>query len=615
MQTKAGDFVFNFFGTFKPEMFFGKNVSLLNNNNEGNKIWFQRHTLDFAMGINYGAESYGSTVASLLFTIRNKGVWGNPESIASTTDAETKIVDAVGRRHKHAFPRHIFWMREAWIEFALSEFMGLSFMNSHIFKIGLFPFELGRGIALGDAYAVGPEILGFYSDSAVDQYAPGALFYGEILKDRLSYDLYTAILQNRSTSLSETGAAILGQEYGKRETPQRGSGKINFLIAGRLNWEVFRHEKYGHLHIEPYVLYNRDPEQKIEFLGDATSQLGTIGLAMEYEHPRFEIGFDYALNLGQQRVKGWDRNQVIEKNRNGDVVLVNSHVVDVSGDNIPFIGGSQAQKLIDCSFQSESQNSQVIGAIDSNVGFLTGPVTLQNASNRFRDPFSNKYEGWMFVIDGGVWAHKHDVFIAATAFITTGDENPNNETVDGIYSGFIPLQEIYSGDRVRSAFLLAGKLTRPLSQPNTNQAPSRFAQPVNGFTNLVGCGTGVRWKPSDWKKLFSIHPNAIAYWQEKPTKKFDALTNSQLECLASTFLGVELNVFMHYFVLKDLKLFLVGSVFFPGAHYRDVLGKPLTSAQKALLDRLDRTGFDRDRVPNLGDDTAYTFNLGLEFKF
>ena len=617
MQKQLGDITATFFGSFKPEMFFGKNVALLNNNNEGNKIWFARHTLDFNLGIEYGMETYEMAVSSLLFNIRNKGVWGNPESIAFTTEAETKIVDAVGRNHKHAIPRHIFWLREGWINIDLRQVLGLSFTNAHMFKIGLFPFQLGRGIALGNAYAVGPELLGFYSDSFVDQYAPGALFRGVILKDRLSSDLYAAILQNRSTGLSETGAAILGQEYGRRDTPQRGSGKINFLLAIRLNWQAIVSDIYGYLNIEPYALYNRDPEQRVEFRGDATSQLGTIGMAMNYEHPRFGIGFDYALNLGQQRVKGWDRNQIIEKNRNGQVVLVNSHVVDQNNDNIPFINNSQAQQDINCSFQDESQNGQTIGTVSGNVGYLPGPVTLQNVNNRFRDPFTNKYEGWMFIIDGGCWAYKHDLLVAAMAFITTGDENPNNQTVDGVYSGFIPLQEAYSGGRVKSAFLLggAGKLNRPLSNPRSIQAPNRFARTVNGFTNLVGAGASVHWEPIDWKKRFYFNPNLIAYWQEKPTKKFDAFTNSELDCLASTYLGVEVNIFMYYMVLKDLKFYIVSSVFFPGTHYRDILGKPLTVVQQRLLDRLDRTGFDQDRIPNLGDDSAYTFNIGLEFKF
>lgn len=616
-KTKNGDFELIFSGVFKPESFFGKNITLLNNNNRGNFIYFSRHTLDLALDILYGKETYGKTVAECMFDVRDRGIWGSPTSIAATTDAETKVVDSVGRSHRHFIPRHIFWMREAWILCELAEFLGLSFRNGHTFKVGLFPFSLGRGIALGDAYAVGPELVGFYSDGVVDQFAPGALLHGDILSDMLSYDLYAAIFQNKTSTLSDTEAAILGQEFGRLKTPQRGSGNVNFLIATRLTIDLLQHSRFGDLHIEPYALYNHDPEQHVEFNADASSRLGTVGLATEYKHKRVELGFDYALNLGQQRVKGWDRNQVEERNRNGQVVLVNSQVVDQNGNNIPFVSGSVAQGIIYNSFQSEAQNDAVIGTVTGDVGYLTGPVTLQNSNRRFRNPFTNKYEGWMFVIDGAVWALNHDLKVAAMTGITTGDDNPNDETVDGVYSGFVPLQEIYSGGRVRSVYLLggAGRLSRPLSAPTTIQTSSRFARTVNGFTNLVFLGSSAWWVPQDRKKPYSINPNVIAYWQEKPTHKFDAKTKQELNCLASTYLGTELNLFAHVMVLKDLKLFFVGAVFFPGTHYRDIKGKPLNSTQQALLDSLDVTGFSDDRIPNIGDDISYVANIGLEFKF
>jgi len=618
LKTKSGDFDVTFYGGFKPETSYGKNIALLNNNNKGNFIYFSRHTIDLNLDILYGAETYGKPVAEFMFDVRDKGLWGSPTSIASTTDAETKIVDAVGRTHKHFIPRHIFWMREAWLSFDLATFTGLPFMNDHRFKVGLFPFSLGRGIALGDAYAIGPELIGFYSDGVVDQYAPGALLHGDILPDTLSYDLYGAILQNKTSSLGETEAAIFGQEYGRLKTPQRGSGQVNFLIATRLNIDLFHHDRFGNLHVEPYALYNHDPEQKVEFMADASSRLGTVGLAAEYTQNKVEFGFDYALNLGQQRVKGWDRNQVTEQNRNGQVVLVNSQVVDQNGNNIPFVSGSTAQGIInDDKFQGEFQNGAVIGTVADGVGYLTGSVTLQNSDRRFRNPYTNKYEGWMFVVDGAVWAYKHDLKLAAMTGITTGDDNPNDETVDGVYSGFIPLQEIYSGGRVRSAYLLggAGRLTRPLSAPTTIQTTSKFARTVNGFSNLVFLGAAAHWVPKNREKPYGVNPNVIAYWQEKPSNKFDALTNTELDCRASTYLGTELNLFFHFMVMKDIKLFFIGAVFFPGTHYRDIKGKPLNASQQALLDRLDRTGFSADRIPNLGDDISYIGNVGLEFKF
>ncbi len=612
-ETRQNDVLLSFSGSFKPEMFGGVNTGLLNKNNIGNKIWYMRHTLDFNLDVAYGQETFGSSIINTKFNLRNKGIWGNPESITRTVEATIKDVDVVEGAHRHAIARHIFWMREGWLEFDLSHFLGLSFLNKHNFKLGFFPFVLGRGISLGAAYAVGPELLGFYNDSAVDQFAPGGLLHGDILEDTLSYDLYAATLLNRSTGLGETAAAILGQQYGRRETPQRGSGKINFVIASRLNWDVFKHDKYGKLHVEPYVLYNKDPEQRVQFRADASSQLGTIGMAADYTQDVFELGFDYAFNLGQQRVKGWDRNTVTKENRDGRAVFVNTHVLDQNGDRLPFVRGNEAQRLIDCSPQDESENGKIIDTVDENVGFVTGPVTLTNSETRFRNPYTNKYEGWMFVVDGGFWAYKKDLFLAASAWIASGDSNPNEETKDQQYSGFIPLQEVYSGTKVQTAFF--GRITRPLSAPTTNQAPSRFAQVTDGFTNLVSCGFSAKYEPQDVKTPYKIFTNGLAYWQEKPTNKFDAKSGKELDVLASTFLGVELNLFSHWYVVKDLKLFFVGSVFFPGAHFRQIKGKPLDAAQKRQLDRLDRTGFDEDRIPNVGADTAYTFNLGVEYRF
>jgi len=601
---KLLDFEYSLSSIFKPETFYGKNINLLNNNNDFDRIYFSRHTLDITFDVLYGKKTYGDNVAEFSFTVRNRSIWGNPESIARTTEAETKILESIGRPHRHAIPRHIFWMREGWLLFDISEALSLPFSNKHTFTTGAFSFELGRGISLGDAFAVGPEILGFYTESVVDQYAFGGKFNGDILTNCLSYDLYTAILQNKSTSLSETAKKILGQEFDHLKRPERGSGKVNFLIAARLNWEVFNN-KLGLLNLEPYALFNSDPEQRVEFFADASSKLGTIGFAGEYSGEKFEGGFDYALNLGQQRVKGWDRNQIEEENRDGFVVLVNNHVrIDnpESGAKALYAPnsetGTQVQKIIDESFRNESQNGKQIGSVN-------GVGNLFNTDNRFRNPFTNRYEGWMFVIDASCWIYKQDLKFALTAGVASGDDNPNFETKDGKFDGFIPLQEIYSGKRVKSAFVLggAGKLRRPLSTPTTNQAPSKFAQNVSGFSNIVFFGSGLTWKPKSWKKSLKIRPNILAYWEEHSTGN------------ARTYLGAETNIFVDYYMLEKLKFFFVGSIFFPGTFYVDRKGLPITARQEAELDRLDRTGFEEDRIPDLGNDIAYTFNIGLNYEF
>lgn len=610
-----------FSGMYKPEMFYGRNISLLNNNVAADRIWFARHTMDLNFNGIYGKKTYDCEVAEFLFTMRNKGVWGNPNSVSSTTDSQIKGVTTLIGKHKHFIPRHFFWIRELWLKFNLGRAAGLTFDNQHSLTLGSFSFEVGRGIALGDAYAVGPEFLGFYTDAAIDQYAFGGKLSGDILKDILTYDFYMGILQNKSSSLGDTGEEIYNQAIGREEDPRRGYGHINYVVAAKLDWYAFDND-LGKLMFEPYGLYASDPEQRVQFTADANSKLGTIGLACEYEGDRWALGFDTAQNFGRQSVLGWDRNQVVQANVEGHLVEAYSNIRQsgpTSKDKVLFtpstrniVEASREDEVLGLT-DKEPQNGKFIG----NATINGVSVPLYNDKVRYRDSYVNKYQGWMFVTDAAVWAYKKDLQFAVTAGVASGDDNPNEETIDLTYDGFISLQEFYSGKRVKSAFLMgsAGKLKRPLSTPTDEQAPNQFANVISGFSNLVFCGVGMNWKPQDVCKKFNVNPNVIAFWQQKPTKAFDLSTLTDSTRDARTYLGTEANIFFNYHVLKDLRYFMVVSGFFPGTHYADIRGKPLSRDQLEALEDLDVTGVDKAAIPNLATDVAYTFNMGLEFKF
>jgi hypothetical protein len=345
-------------------------------------------------------------------------------------------------------------------------------------------------------------------------------------------------------------------------------------------------------------------------------------LAAEYEGDRFAIGFDWAQNFGQQKVKGWDRNSVIKKNVKGTVVVVNSHIHNNSatGDNVLFVKGSDAQKLIEASrddeilgigSQKEKQNGQDIGT-DSSTG-----ATLYNDKFRFRDEYTNTYHGWMFVTDAGLWIYKKDLLLSVAAGVASGDDNPNYETIDGSYDGFISLQEFYSGKRVKSAYLMggAGKARRPLSIPSPTVSSNRYASTSSGFTNIVYAGTSLNWKPEHAKKKFNVFPNLLMFWQQKATKAFDLATKMDSTYDARTFLGTEANIYVNYHLFKDMRLYFVGSSFFPGTYYVDVRGKPINASQVALLNRRNNSGIPMEDIPNIGTDVSYTFNIGLDYQF
>lgn len=621
---------------YKPESFFGRNIHRLNNFIDADNIIFSRHTLDINFGLKYGEKYYDHTAMDFFTSFRIKTIWGNPGSIL-TTDEAIKLLDTITGRHAHVVRLEVPRFREIWVSFNINDAFCIGFENQHYFTIGTFPFELGRGISFGNAYAISQGFLGFYSDNTVDQYTPGYKFFGEIIKDKLTYDIYGGILENLSDSFKNTTAKVRGQEFGRKNTPQRGFGQIDYVIAGRLRWIPYD-EKGKHASFEPYVLYNYAPEQKVEFIADAKANLGTFGLACEFRRGNFECGFDTAFNRGGQRVRSWDRNIIqiqnkIDDNNKPRIVQVNSRVIAqevtmfdgpvISSSKAVFVPGSPAQNAIFSAAEDESQNGQLIG----NDTFVLDDKTVQlrNDINRFRNGYTNKFNGWMFVGDAAYTFHEGDLKIAAMIGVASGDEDPNRELndpnateFDQVYSGFIGLQEIYSGERVRSAFLLggAGRAPRPLTSPSQATALDALPSTVSNFTNLVLAGGSLTWEPDSWDREFKVMTNVLSYWTEKRIKAFDVKTNqSSATKRAAPHLGVEANIFMDVEMFSGIRLYTVDSVFIPGAFYRDVKGKPLTIDELDILDIDDPTGVDFDRLPLLSNDIAYTLNFGIEIKF
>ncbi len=612
-------------GILKEEMFYGKNISLLNDFNDFDRILYWRHIFDVSLDIIYGAKTYGHKAIEFYGTFRNRGVWGNPK-IASTTSTPMKFSETVFGAHEHAIPLHVIWLRELWTQLDIGDVLHLALPTRQTFTLGAFKFELGRGISLGSAYSVGHQLLGFYTEDIIDQYAFGGKFSGFIIDPVLTYDLYAALLSNKSSNLGDTGEHIYGQEYGRLLSPERGFGKIKFLVAGRVIWSPLTDRNCGKLNFEPYWLYFNEPEQRVEAFGDAKTVLGTIGLASEYEGERFAGGFDWAVNLGFQDVKGWDRNTIQVNDIDGSLIEVNSHVVYKQHENdpkknekkMPYIIGT-IQNKINNTTRSEANNGKLISQVElpfygSNV---TENVFMYNAKNRYRDPYVNKFDGWMFVADAALKTPDDSFQIAGTVGIASGDENPNTGNKDGVYSGFIGIQEIYWGKRVRSAFLLggAGKLRRPLSLP-VSKRQGRFASSVSSFTNIRFVGMAINKKKfwQDERKL-AFNPNLLFYWQDEPSPCFDIVSKKDAKGRAEQFLGTELNFFLDYWAMKNFKMYFVASVFIPGGHFDDIKGKPISPAQVKALDRLDRSGFNKEFVPNISNDIAATYNLGFEYVF
>lgn len=610
------DIDWGIWGQLREESFNGKNIVYLNDNNPEDQTFYLRHTLDMNMRIGYGLEKYGCRVTEFKGSLRQRTIWGFASSTIRTTDATIKVADVVTSPHSHELPRLFMWMREGWMKIDLNAALGLGFEHKHSLTLGAFSFELGRGIALGAAYAIGPTPLGFFADGIIDQFAFGIKLSGDVLKDILKYDFYGALLQARSTSIAQTGQKILGQQIGRMNNPMRGFGKDNYLIAGRLLWTVFNDSR-GTFSLEPYVLYNNDPEQQLEFPADTSSKLGTAGLAAEYEGCRLGCGFDVAFNMGSQMVKAWDRNQVqFSTNTTATVTEVNTQIV-TSPNSLkplaPFGPGSTNQNAI---FTADNSGLQGVTYNGQPILNTSNPI-FYNSTFRFRPAYKNKYNGQMVVADIDYWLYKKDFKVATTVGYASGDIDPNIIAQDTNYNGFIGLQEIYMGKRVKSVFLLGtvGKVKRPGVEPAYDDSIKKFSTAVGGFTNLLFWGGGFTWKPSIPCRQFHLNSNVFLYWEPSPGLKYDFTTMEDLSIPARKFLGTELNTFISANPFENLKIWGIGSVFFPDGHFTDIRGKPINKDQQAALAKLDVTGFIDDKIPNMGNDIGFTLNVGVDYTF
>lgn len=604
----SGDNELQFSTRIRVEGFFGKNIEFLNNNNETDQsVIPARHTLDLTLLYGYGREKYGYNIVTIKSVARSKYTWG-VESILNSDRMTVKLDANVFGDHSHTLNRQVLWFRELWIESTINEMFGFSLANTHTFTAGLFPFELGRGIALGAAYATDPDVLGFYSPNAVDQYAPGFKLSGSFDNhNRVRYDLYAEIMTNRSDTFKNVNLEIRGQQYGRLCKPWRGFGKINWLAAGRLQIDAYKTATHC-VRLEPYGLFLDQREQQVEFVGDADSKLGTIGFAVEALLGDLEWGIDCAANVGRQQVLGWDRNTISMKadGPNGYVMEYNTEVVQQAGGSAaPYTKDNQ--KYINQSIRSQAQNGQAIGG------------GLQNSATRFRDPYTNKFSGYMAVADI-MWACAKNFKLALTAGMASGDEAPNKDldnindsSVDGNYRGFISLQEQYAGKRVNSAFLLSGsgRIPRVLSFPNPDNLDNTYPDRIAQFNNLLFVGTGMFAKVSSW----NLNSNCICYWQEHATRVFDQVSGQSIARYASPWLGIEFNLFADICLDNSMKLFGVTSVFIPGTHYNDIQGRPLNKDQQKLLSATNDTGASVKQVPTLGSDPGFTLNIGMEYRF
>ncbi len=604
---KNGEVEFIVTGTIKNESEFDIFTTLLRDNIH-DKLFYTRTTIDLIV----------ATTAPSLYSklgLRSRLFWGNHK--LTTTDRKyLATLDALPTVHAHAIAPTMVWVREAWVEADLAKLCHTDLYKQSL-TIGSFSFKLGRGISLGDAYRVNPLSIDFYQDSVVDQYTWGIKWSGAIDSHFLNYDMYVTVLNNQSTDLEETNFPTRTNTFGTNNSSKvRGAGMINYIAAAHCMFTPLKSDGKL-LTIDPYVMHFVDPEQKVEYLFDAKTSLTTVGFAVECVMGNLEWGFDCANNFGHQYVRGWDRNYVENVDKAGysayfytDILTVNPLTQEATESDVAPFDPSDVAYV-------QAIASVTPGAV-SNGQAISG-TPFYNSLDRFRDPYTTTFGGYMWVGDATVWLIPKICALSVTTGIASGDSNPNGNLLDPIassvdktYNGFIPLQEMYAGSRVQSYFYMASGLVPLLSSTNID---SYFSYGVDTLSNVIFWGSSVKYQQKTGNNKWSIMPNMIMYWQDYRKKVFDVSIGTTTDKTSSAYKGLEANVFIQSQLSQNVSLGAGIAMFVPGPFFFENKGQPFNSGTGKELIKALKTGASLDQLPLLGDNTICSGTIALIYAF
>ncbi len=612
-------------GKARIEQFFQPNINMLNKSIPDEAEYF-KETVDLTFDVAYGKQKYGHTAAEFFLDLRHKGIWGKATSYADKDSspvgpASVSLSESVFGAHSHVSGKPLIWYKDAWLMFTWNAVFDCENEKLHSLKLGWFPFELGRGIALGSAYGVNKEGFGLYSYQE-DKGAPGILAHGELIKDALSYDLYFSRFEERCKGMGDSISMVKKHwvDRAKSGAIWRGVGKQDDVYAARMQWKPYnKHESVGTMQVEPYIFYNDASDQGVDIAPDAHTKWGSYGLMFEHAVNGFEYGAEVAFNYGTEYLHNIDRNQTeIVRDANGFLVERYTNIFTDNQGKVPaLITGSLKPAPGTGSMGAAhnyriAQNTTQAAAQIGTTAFHDGP---SKGKSRFRPAYKNSLHGWMGVADVAYTFKDLDLKFALSYGYVSGDGDPHREEKSKRYNGFIGLHEWYSGSRVYSMMLLDdASILRPTSLEVAGESKPTGASDYS-FADLQLVGIGATWKPKGFAREFSINPNVLGYWKTNRSYGYDAVAKTATQDHARMYLGTEFNVATKCSLMKDLTFFGNAGVFNPGGFYADIKGIPLSSDKFKRIEEDPRNAITDASEFRISTDLAYHLNCGVEFKF
>lgn len=578
-------------GKLTKEMYANHFMTYLNNTIANDAAFRYRTTLDG----NFLAQ-YGDLKKNPKVEIKGTGRFRYDVGTAALVKTAPVSVSIAGTSFdipSASTQKTLLFLRELSMKISLDENEDGA---THYLKFGSFPYELGRGIALGAAYNSGG-FLGLDPRFSIDQFASGGIFHTDLFHDSVSMDAYFALLANPNGSLRENAEKIRAMEISSLpfQDQTRGPNRGVWFGSVSLNWNAIDLNDCK-LNVNPYLYMHVSPDQTLEFVADTDSQLYGIGTAVEFKVGNFEWGFEGAFQGGQTEIKAWDRNLTTLINNNGDASFRYTKVYSDAALTTLAYATTANQAVVDSLPEGYLQNGKQIGSSG-----------LYNANDRFRPAQAQFYHGYFFVTDlsysflegqlkwcgdvGYVSGQLDDLYD-----ITGLDEQ---ELMHRDFNGYVPIQSVYSGKRIQHLVMLNTGVPRftvmnPTVSPSDLNAPSRItgvATLTDKFTNLAYTGTAFEIKPNKFKdQKLLLKPVAIYYWMAQAPYLADGVT------VASHALGTALSLELEATLKECINIGGYVGLMIPGTQYKQFAGLQL-------------------RGGKLGSNTAYVLNFFMAYKF
>lgn len=572
----SSDFVTNFY--------WGRNIDVLNTTPFESYSVFQ-YIYDFGIQLENQAIHNTDQTFSLTALARMKGVFGNRGS-GLVPLLETEKFE--------------IWMRELTLKY-------MPFANKNNFlQAGFLPFQLGNGFTLGNAYSVNIPVQWQYVYKQINQFRPGIQLQIANNSNSFSATGYVGFFspQNDLSPLSNPSGISL-ETYINDVARELSAPLIDWGKGqvGAIQLNICPSRKYA-IHIKPYACFLHIT-QFIEVPDDATADLQTGGIALEYKSDSFEWDFEFAQNFGDQYVHALDRNLVfnVQPDLLYNAALFYAPTVNptVPVSSVPLANFNSSNYRIDPSYAAQYGNGgSFVFPVNSSTSYI-----FKNAYDRYRTAYVNRYAGNMLYFQ--FLLKRSPLFWGMGTVYISGDNPPNDSLATLVLTRLTPNVKYKDYDKTYKGFLGINQFAQA-----SGFGGLYFGPGIYRLTNIAAIGTSLAYINST-----AHHPTSalaiVSYF-----KPFAALINvtDQNGIVFSTplshYVGTELNTRFLYDLTNHFKLSFITGFFFPGKIYQ-AMKDQFTAVEDDILTML--TGTTVTVQETRTQKVAYFVNFSVEWLF